>query len=311
MTLGAWFLKQAERVGSARRRFFEMHGQEIVYYEKEQNGRGIGKKKGDIQLTAGMKVVAEGRELQLISPTRTWVLEADDAATSMQWQAAISTELKRLNKAVQNTPLSGWLVKAADGIGHARRRFFVVEGTWVKYYDSENVAEASLKGRFEITALTHIDQKEREILVINPGRTWSLTADDTIAAARWASILGDLQASVEGLGGPIAGNSDRDSSEANEDDVKDASTALDRFVMPGRGVWMWKDGVGVVSNLRGPRRRYFTLMYGSDVRMMKFVYFSKVLDQRPLNVKGYIPITRKTAVEATNGLLVVVRLKRA
>ena len=297
--LSDWFVKAAEKVGSPRRRYFVINGNLIDYFEKERNGQGINKK-GSIELSSGTLVSAEGRELQIRTPSRVYILNADTAAISIDWKNALLSVIARLASTLQASPLAGWLVKAPDGVGQPRRRYFVCDGAWVNYYDAEDMATAKMKGKIKISALTHVVADGNEVRVVNPERTWVLTAEDVISAARWASILQDIQAGEEGLKGRKASKVDGDS-DPNGDEPGE-----DRFVMPGRGVWLWKDGTGLGSALRGARRRYFTLLYGSDVNTMKFAYFTDFVDQHPVGMRGFVPITRTSVIADSEDTLTIV-----
>jgi hypothetical protein len=287
----AWFLKAPEKVGKARRRYFQLNKREILYFEDETKAT----KKGTIELLPTTAATAEGRELHIRNPQRTFLLTADDAAVCMQWQVAIMSRVLDREEVLATEAMKGWLTKAADGFGQARRRYFVCEGSSVKYYDNEDLSVAKLKGQFQITQLTRITLNHETIQVDCPTRTWLLTADDTTSAARWASALLDAQAHAQE-------NPDEPPSDG-EDEAEG-----DRFVYPGQGVWMLKEGAKLSGALRGPQLRYFTPLIGNDLSEMKFAYFKRMVDGTPLDLRGYIPIRPNTLLEAADDVLTIVRV---
>lgn len=294
--LCAWFLKAPEKVGTARRRYFQLHKREIVYFESESKGKGVNKK-GAIEITPVTRAVAEGRELQIHNTGRTYLLTAEDAAQTVQWQFAIGARVADMSEKLANAAMTGWLVKAADGVGQARRRYFVCEGSSVKYYDGENVGAAKLKGQFQVNSFSRVELVQQTIRVENPTRTWLLTADDATQAARWASALLEAQTHAETAGDEPGSSGDEQDSE-------------DKFIYPGRGVWMFKDGARFTGALRGPQRRFFTVLYGSDPTTVKFAYFRRVLDGQPLDLRGFVPIRAATTIAAADGSLTITNSDR-
>jgi hypothetical protein len=291
--LTGWFTKEAEKVGAARRRFFELRGAVVTYFERERDGKGVNKK-GTIDITIGSNASGEGRDLLIQTPARTYVLKAEDAEVAKKWRRALVELIAKISATVDKTPISGWLLKEAEGVGRARRRFFVCEGAFVKYYDGENLAVALLKGRIKIGATSFISNEETRIKITNPEREWQLTAPDSITAARWVAELGDIRSSREGVAGP-------DDASDGDDEPPD-----DRFLMPGRGVWLLKDGAGLGGALRGPQRRFFALLYGSDPHMVKFAYFRGVESGQPRGLRGFVPIMPESAIEEAEGGIIIV-----
>jgi hypothetical protein len=83
-----------------------------------------------------------------------------------------------------------------------------------------------------------------------------------------------------------------------ETDVKTSARAA--------GVWLSKKGEGFGA-LTGEKRRYFVLLYGIDSRMLKFTYFADVQHGRPIDRKGFVPLTTESRVSASGSHITIVR----
>lgn len=84
----AWFLKKAEKLGKAQRRFFELHMGEILYYAKEKDGFGVDLK-GRIAITEKTTLKRNGANLDIVNPDRTWRLIADTPDEAEGWESLI------------------------------------------------------------------------------------------------------------------------------------------------------------------------------------------------------------------------------
>ena len=74
-----------------------------------------------------------------------------------------------------------------------------------------------------------------------------------------------------------------------------------------RGVWLSKKGEGLGAFTK-EKKRYFTLLYGADSRMLKFVYFEDVHHGAPKGRKGFIPLTPASAISVHGCVILIVRL---
>ncbi len=90
---GAWFRKKAEKFGQAQRRWFQLVGREITYFDSVKDGVGV-KEKGKIALERTCTVRASGIDLIITTPERTWTLAAETSVQATRWtqliQAAIT-----------------------------------------------------------------------------------------------------------------------------------------------------------------------------------------------------------------------------
>ncbi len=72
------------------------------------------------------------------------------------------------------------------------------------------------------------------------------------------------------------------------------------------GVWLGKKGEGLGA-LTGEKKRYFVLVFGTDSRMLMFAYYADVQNGRPVDRKGFIPLSPESRVSASGTSLVIVR----
>ena len=75
-------------------------------------------------------------------------------------------------------PFGGWLTKHADGLGKSRKRFFVLEGATISYYEDEagKHVGSGLKGAVNLEADTSVTVDGKDFRIVQSSRTWRLTA---------------------------------------------------------------------------------------------------------------------------------------
>lgn len=74
----------------------------------------------------------------------------------------------------------GWLLKHADGLGKSRKRYFLLQGTTMSYYENEvhECVETGFKGAIQLDAACTVDGRGKDFQIIQKSRTWRFTADD-------------------------------------------------------------------------------------------------------------------------------------
>ena len=99
----AWFVKKAEKRGRDQRRFFELHGTELRYFEGEEEGRGDGEQKGSVELLAESRVASTGATLTIVNPDREWHLTAEGGpVVATQWEALLLRAIDAFKGAVHS-----------------------------------------------------------------------------------------------------------------------------------------------------------------------------------------------------------------
>ena len=84
-----WLLKQPEKRGKAKRRYFVLRNATLAYYENEVEGRGVSPV-GSVLLSRHCGLTTQGSELMISTPDRTWHLRAADKRDASQWTSAIT-----------------------------------------------------------------------------------------------------------------------------------------------------------------------------------------------------------------------------
>eukprot|EP00039_Didymoeca_costata_P008656 m.114672 g.114672 ORF g.114672 m.114672 type:complete len:1620 (-) comp14176_c0_seq1:43-4902(-) len=107
-SLAGWFLKEPERRGSPNRRFFEAYLDappfEIRYFEKAQNGRGIGKVKGSGVLGLQSTIAQRGIGLVIKIESKRWVIMADSEERADVWAEALQATVEDLGSIDEGNP---------------------------------------------------------------------------------------------------------------------------------------------------------------------------------------------------------------
>jgi hypothetical protein len=193
---------------------------------------------------------------------------------------------------LEDLPITpAWFVKKAERSGQDKKRFFVLQGKEVRYYESEqNGHPVSLKGSFTINASATVALDGPTVTVNTSDRKWVLTADSPSVAATWSEAIYVIIRQFD--------NDD----EEDEDDVWDADDEELDIILPGQGVWLSKSA----EKLGRKQRRYFVLLYGSRSRKLKFNYFKGIVDGKPSHRAGTIALSPATEVRCESNQLVIV-----
>ena len=265
----AWFVKKAERVGRSRRRFFELHGCQLRYFEAEDDGRGV-VHCGEAELTRESQITADGVQLTIANTDRQWTLLADSPAIADEWcrllQARKPLPLPAPSTAsvsapaapspvatpdpgspaapatssaavgVKAAPATAWFVKKAEGRGRDQRRFFELHGTELRYFESESGGRGSgQKGSVDILPASEVLTSGRDLFIGNPDRTWQLTADTEALAIVWHDRLETARLTLPGAK-PATVTATRavvDEPEEDDDDVR-LQQRLDELLASGQ-----------------------------------------------------------------------------
>lgn len=85
----------------------------------------------------------------------------------------------------------GWLLKAPEKRGKARRRFFVLKGADFRYFVEEgsNNTGVGEKGQISLSAQTQVQLHGSEIMITTEKRRWQLRGDDAGDARQWTNAL--------------------------------------------------------------------------------------------------------------------------
>eukprot|EP00039_Didymoeca_costata_P011470 m.161016 g.161016 ORF g.161016 m.161016 type:complete len:1133 (-) comp15183_c0_seq1:8034-11432(-) len=96
--LGQWFLKQPEKRGRARRRYFCFPGDggAIVYFKNDVDVGTESRAHGKIPITKDSQVGFAGDRLTITNPDREWVLKADLVEVALQWHGAIADHIHNM-----------------------------------------------------------------------------------------------------------------------------------------------------------------------------------------------------------------------
>eukprot|EP00041_Stephanoeca_diplocostata_P038989 m.1577547 g.1577547 ORF g.1577547 m.1577547 type:complete len:2794 (+) comp25311_c0_seq11:414-8795(+) len=357
----AWFFKKAAKYGKDQKRFFELHGNVLRYFQ-DMDAAKTGKHKGAIHITPASVLTVDGKEVHIGTANREWVLWPLDGQerTAVRWEGLLivarelliqdmTAFLKKFAAQIKqnhvrgptfrllkdsimeefgedefygfepqilamaktlelslgdgqdsnsttddDVEFSGWLLKQPAARGKARRRFFELEGTELRYFEDCHHGRGVVeKGLIDITRETTVVQ-DAESFVVRCGddgdRDYELSADTRTEADAWVHELTEAVAAAV--------------DEAQSLDIGESE--LDLF--PGMGAWFRKRGKAQTKGSKGrlnARSRYFTLALGESSKNLRFNYYGTCDSDVPTDKKGYIPISSKSTMALEGKTLVI------
>jgi hypothetical protein len=189
--------------------------------------------------------------------------------------------------------LAGWFVKKAEKHGKDRRRFFVLKGSEVVYFEGEGSGMGETeKGRFALHRLSNISAETTHLAIQNPDRTWVLTAESEALVRLWATRLTAVKdalaaeaSSAVDLGESAAQVVEELAADETDAEVDATEENLD---LPVSGL-LYKKGEGL-GRLTGPKVRFFRLVQGKNTGQLKFRYYDTDKAGHPHSLKGCIVV---------------------
>ena len=176
--------------------------------------------------------------------------------------------------------IEGWLVKAPEKVGKARRRYFVVRGNEVSYYAAhKNGQPADKKGSFLIYPNSEIILNVKTLMIEDEDRLWKLEGDDSLGVSKWYKALTAIRDRLI---------------------VDQPNTELDVEVLPGKGIWLG------LNNAREGSRKYFTLLMGSRSKQLKWTYFADVVNGKGVGKQGFVEVAKATVMLLTENVIQLV-----
>jgi len=183
---------------------------------------------------------------------------------------------------------AGWLVKQPRSRGKARRRYFELYGTELRYYEDfyrgRGIVE---KGLVELRGDFTVERDGLSFILRGGEREWDLTADTNVEATQWVT---ELEEAIE------AAAEEAQSSDTGEEEID---------LFPSHGAWFRKRKAGAASNRLKSANRYFTLVMGTASKNLRFNYYVEYVDGVPREKRGYIAISSKSVISCEGKLLVI------